>query len=119
MLCSNGRDVGALKKMLTQDQNIIIYLMLLNGVLFTGLNIIAHTILNPGPKGSKKKGYAFLLAALLVICVQQEHRALIQIGLSPDTTTKVLTGFIIPVFALHLVFYRSREKSGPQKPNSD
>ena len=92
--------------MLTQEQNFIIYLMLLNGILFTGLNIIAHTIIYPGPKGSKKSGYAFLLAAILILCVQQEYRTLLQMGFGPEATRKILIGFIIPVFALHLAFYR-------------
>lgn len=105
--------------MLTQEQNIIIYLMLLNGVLFTGLNFIAHTIINPGPKGSKKSGYAFLLAAFLTLCAQQEYRALLQLGFNPETVWRVLAGFIIPVFALHLVFYRSRKKDHTRKPESD
>ena len=105
--------------MLTQDQNFIVYLMLLNGVLFSGLNFIAHTIINPGPKGSKKSGYAFLLAALLTLCAQQEHRVLLQLGFSPETVWRVLAGFIIPVFALHMVFYRSRKKNRRQKPDSD
>ncbi len=104
--------------MLTQDQNIIIYLMLLNGILFSGLNIIAHTIIYPGPRGSKKKGYAFLLAALLALCVQQEYRALLQLEFSPATTRKILAGLTIPVFALHLAFYRSRKKNPPIKPDS-
>jgi hypothetical protein len=82
--------------------------MFLNGILFTGINIIAHTIIYPGTKESKKKGYAFLLAAILVLCVQQEYRVLIQMGFTPSGTRKILTGFIIPVFALHLIFYRSR-----------
>ncbi len=105
--------------MLTQDQNIIVYLMLLNGILFSGLNIIAHIIINPGPKGSKKSGYAFLLGAILVLCAQQEYRALLQLGFSPDTTRTVLIGFIIPVFALHLAFYRSRKKSLSRKPGAE
>ena len=105
--------------MLTQDQNIIIYLMLLNGVLFSGANIVAYLIINPGPKGSKKKGYAFLISAMLALCVQQEYRALLQLGFSPASVGKILTGFIVPVFALHLVFYRSRKNSAAQKPDSD
>ena len=93
---------------MTQEQNFIIYLMLLNGILFTGMNIIAHTMVYPGGKGSKKKGYAFLLAAILVLCVQQEYRVLVQMGFTPSGTRKILTGFIVPVFALHLIFYRFR-----------
>ena len=89
----------------------MVYLMLLNGILFSGLNIIAHAIIYPGPKGSKKKGYAFLIAAFLVICVQQEYRALLQMGFSPETVLRILTGFIVPVFALHLAFYRFRKNS--------
>lgn len=97
--------------MLTQDQNIIIYLMLLNGVLFSGLNIVAFIMINPGPRGSKRKGYAFLIAAMLVLCVQQEYRALLQLGFSSAPVGKVLIGFIVPIFALHLAFYRFRKKS--------
>jgi hypothetical protein len=92
--------------MLTQEQNFIIYLMLLNGIIFTGINIIAHTMVYPGTKGSKKKGYAFLLGAILILCVQQEYRILIQMGFTPSSTRKILTGFVVPVFALHLAFYR-------------
>ena len=105
--------------MLTLDQNIIIYLMLLNGVLFSGLNILAHAITNPGPRGSKKKGYAFLLTAILVLCVQQENRALLQLGFNPGVVRTILIGFIIPVFALHLAFYRSRKIARTRKPESN
>ena len=96
--------------MLTLDQNIIIYLMLLNGILFSGANIIAYIMVNPGPRGSKRKGYAFLIAAMLVLCVQQEYRALLQLGLSSASVGKALIGLTVPIFALHLAFYRFRKK---------
>ena len=61
---------------------------------------------------------AALLAAFLILCVQQEFRALLQLGFSSEAIRRILAGFIIPVFALHLAFYRSRKKSGSRKPDS-
>ena len=95
--------------MLTQEQNTIIYLMFLNGLLFLGLNNIAWSIITPGEQYSKRRGYALILAAVLALCVQQEYRVLTGLGVSPEKTAKVLLGgFVIPVFLVSLVYYRLR-----------
>ncbi len=97
--------------MLTQDQNIVVYLMLLSGILFLGLSIVASSIINPGPKGSKKAGYIFILTALLILCVQQEYRSMTQLGFATERIWKILAGLIIPVFFLNLVYYRFRKRT--------
>ncbi|MBI4382546.1 MAG: hypothetical protein HY579_00750 [Nitrospinae bacterium] len=97
--------------MLTQEQNTIVYLMLLNGFLFLGLNRAAHAVVNPGPKGSKRRGYALIVSALSVLCVQQEYRALIFFAVAPATAAKILLGgFVIPVLFLSLAYYRIQKK---------
>lgn len=95
--------------MLTQEQNTIIYLMFLNGLLFLGLNNIAWSIINPGGQGSKRRGYTLILAAVSALCVQQEYRALVTLGIAPEITAKLLLGgFVVPVFLVSLVYYRLR-----------
>ncbi len=101
--------------MLTQDQNIVVYLMLLSGILFLGLSVVAKAIINPGPKGSKKSGYIFILTALLILCVQQEYRSMTQLGFAAERIWKILAGLIIPVFILNLVYYRFRKRNLREK----
>ncbi len=96
--------------MLTQEQNTVVYLMFLNGVLFLSLNFVAWSIVNPGDLKSKRRGYALILGALSAICVQQEYRSLVAMGIAPETTVKLLLGgFIVPVFIFSFVYYRSRK----------
>jgi hypothetical protein len=101
--------------MLTQEQNTIVYLMFLNGVLFLSLNSIAWSIISPGGQKSKRRGYALILGAMSAICAQQEYRGLMAIGLTPDMTIKLLLGgFIVPVFLFSFVYYRSRKTADPK-----
>lgn len=95
--------------------NIVVYLMLLSGILFLGLSVVAKGIINPGPKGSKKSGYIFILTAFLLLCVQQEYRSLVQLGFAEERIWKILAGLIIPVFFLNLVYYRYRKRSLAEK----
>lgn len=111
--------------MLTQDQNTIVYLMFLNGILFLGLNFIAHSIVFPGPKGSKRIGYALIVAVILAFGVQMEYRSLIHLNFAPEKSQQILLfGFAFPVFLISIVYYRIKknrlEKSNrPQKSPSE
>ncbi len=96
--------------MLTQDQNAIIYLMFLNGILFLGLNFIAHSIVFPGPKGSKKIGYVLIVAVILAFATQLEYRTLIHLNFDPGKSQQiVLFGFVFPVFLTSIVYYRIKK----------
>ena len=90
--------------MLTPEQNTVIYLMFLNGILFWGLTCVAEALIIP--KNPKSRGYASILAAILAMCVQQEYRSLIMLGIAPEKTISLLSGFIVPVFLISLVYYR-------------
>ncbi len=97
--------------MLTQTQNIIIFLMFLTGILFLGLNFIACSIVFPGPKGSKRIGYVLILAVILAFLVQQQHQALGSLDFSPGQSRQILLlGMVLPVFTLSLVYYRVKKK---------
>ncbi len=97
--------------MLTQEQNILIYLMFLNGILFLGLNFIAYSIVNPGPKGSKRIGYVLIVSAFLAFLVQQEYQTLVYLDFPTHQTWQVLIGgFISPVFILSLVCFRIQKR---------
>jgi len=91
----------------TQNQNFIVYLMFLNGLLFLGLNFIAYSIVFPGPKGSKRLGYLLIVAVLVALMVTQEYHLLVQMEF-PATSAQyiLLGGFILPVFLVSLVYYR-------------
>lgn len=96
--------------MLTQVQNAIIYLMVMNGILFLGLNFIAYSLVFPGPKGSKRIGYLFIVSALLAYLAQQEYRTLLSLDFSPDATQRILLGgCIVPVFLISAVYYRIKK----------
>lgn len=108
--------------MLTPEQNTLLYLMFLNGILFLGLNFAACSIVNPGTGKSKRTGYLLIVSALLTFLVQQEYRGLAFLGLPPDTAWKIMAGgFIMPVFLVSLVYYRLQrnrnERSAPQSPS--
>lgn len=103
--------------MLTQDQNTIIYLMFLNGILLLGLNFIAYSLVFPGPRGSKRFGYMLIVSAILAVVVQQEYRTLIHLGFPEDKCGHILLfGFIIPFFAVPIAYYRIR-KNKMTKPD--
>ena len=92
-----------------ENQNTIIYLMFLNGILFLSLNFVAYSIIYPGLRGSKRLGYTLIVSVLSAFFVQQESRAMVSLGFNHQNATNVLLGgFIIPVFLVSLVYYRIR-----------
>ena len=96
--------------MLTPDQNTIVYLMFLNGILFLGLNFIAYSIVFPGPKGSKRIGYVLIVSVILVVSTQQEYQSLLYFQFAPDSAQKILLfGMIFPVFLISTVYYRLKK----------
>lgn len=113
--------------MLNPAQNQIIYLMLLNGLLFLGLNFVAHAIVFPGGPGSKKLGYVLVTAVALVLCITQELDILIEMEFPQKlANTVLLAGFAAPVFLISLVYYRIKrnrlERSSlppPGAPDAD
>lgn len=97
--------------MLTPDQNTIVYLMFLNGILFLGLNFIAFSMVFPGPKGSKRIGYVLIVTVILVVSAQQEYQSLLYFNFSPgDAQNILLFGMIFPVFLISAVYYRLKKK---------
>ena len=103
-----------------KNQDTIIYLMFLNGILFLGLNFIAHFIIYPDlSRSSKRLGYTLIISVLSAFFVQQEYRALLSLGFSSQISTNILLGgFIVPVFLISLVYYRirrNREDTSDQK----
>jgi hypothetical protein len=93
--------------LLTQAQNQIIYLMLLNGLLFLGLNFVAYSIIFPGPKGSKRMGYVFITCGLLAYLVQQLYQGMVALDYPQENVSGlILSGFVVPVFFVSLFYYR-------------
>lgn len=81
--------------------------MFLNGILFLGLNFIAYSIVNPGPKGSKRIGYLFITCALLAYLAQLMYQGLLALDYPSDKISGLLlSGFIVPVFFISLAYYR-------------
>ena len=116
--------------MLNPAQNQIVYLMLLNGLLFLGLNFIACAIVFPGGPGSKKLGYVLITAVALVLCITQELDILIDMEFRAGAARAVLLGgFAAPVFLISLVYYRIKRSrlegssqpppTSPGDPNAD
>jgi Ca2+/Na+ antiporter len=96
--------------MLTEDQNTIIYIMFLNGIIFLGLNFIAQVIVFPGERGSKVRGYMLIVAAITAFSAQQEFRGLVALGFSAEKIQTILmAGFIAPIFFISLVYYRIKK----------
>ena len=92
---------------LTPEQNAIVYLMFLNGILFLGLHFIAFSIVNHGGKGSKRIGYALLITVLLIAVIQQEYEVMAQLSFTNSDTRKILLGgSVAPVFLLSIAYYR-------------
>ena len=111
--------------MLTPEQNVIVYLTFLNGILFLGLNFIAFSIVNHGGKGSKRVGYALLIIVFLVAVIQQEYEVMVQLSFAAGNIRKILLGgFVVPVFLLSIAYYRIRrsrlenESNKPVNPES-
>ena len=95
--------------MLTPEQNAIIYLMFLNGILFLGLRFIAFSIVHSGGKRSKRIGYALLTTVLLVAIIQQEYDVMVQLNFTDESIRKILLlGFVAPIFLLSIAYYRLR-----------
>ena len=110
--------------MLNPAQNQIIYLMLLNGLLFLGLNFVACSIVFPGGPGSKKLGYVLFTLVALVLCITQEMDILIEMEFpSSSASTVLMVGFAAPVFLISLVYYRIKrsrlERSSQPPPTGD
>ncbi len=96
--------------MLTEDQNTIIYIMFLNGIVFLGLNFVAQAIVFPGAQGSKIKGYMLIVAVITAFSAQQEFRGLVALGFSAEKVQNILLiGFIAPTFFISLVYYRIKK----------
>ena len=86
--------------MLTENQNTIIYLMFLNGVIFLGLNFVAQVIIFSGKPGSKIKGYMLITAVITAFSAQQEFRGLVALDFSPEKAQTILiTGFISLIYS--------------------
>ena len=106
--------------MLTQVQNQIIYLMLLNGLLFLGLNFIAYTIVFPGPKGSKRKGYMLITCVLMAYLLQQVYQGMLALDYPQDSLNGlILSGFVVPVFFVSLFYYRIKRNRIEKKQKSN
>ena len=106
--------------MLTQVQNQIIYLMFLNGLLFLGLNFIAFSIIFPGPKGSKRKGYMLITCVLMAYLVQQLYQVMFALDYPQDNLSGlILSGFVVPVFFVSRFYYRIKRNriEKKQQPN--
>jgi hypothetical protein len=92
---------------LTLEQNAIVYLMFLNGILFLGLRFIAFAIVNNGGKGSKRIGYALLTTVFLIAIIQQEYQVMVQFNFTDDHIRKILLlGCVAPIFLSSMVYYR-------------
>lgn len=105
--------------MLNPAQNQIVYLMLLNGLLFMGLNFIANAIVFPGGPGSKKLGYVLVVAVALVLCITQELDILIDMDFPANSArTVLLAGLAAPVFLVSLVYYRIKRSRMEQSTRS-
>ncbi len=112
--------------MLNPAQNQMVYLMLLNGLLFLGLNFVARAIVFSGKPGSKKLGYVLITTVALVLCITQELDTLIDMDFPAATArTVLLAGFVAPVFFTSLVYYRikrsrlERSSTSPGDSNAD
>ena len=95
---------------MTENQNTVIYLMFLNGLLFLGLNFVAYSIIFPGPSTSKRIGYLLIVASISALILQQEFQGLLSLNLTSESTTNILIiGFVSPVFLVSLVYYRIKK----------
>ncbi len=106
--------------MLTPDQNAIVYLMFLSGILFLGLNFIAFSIINQGGKGSKLIGYALITTVFLIAVIQQEYDVMTQLGFTDGSIRKILLGgFVAPVFLLSIAYYRVKRSRLENESNKN
>ena len=104
--------------MLTLEQNAIVYLMFLNGILFLGLRFIAFTIVNHESKGSKRIGYALLTTVLLIALIQQEYQVMTQLNFNDGDIRKILLlGCVAPIFLSSIVYHRIKRFRLENKSN--
>ena len=104
--------------MLTLEQNTIVYLMFLNGILFLGLRFIAFAIVNNGGKGSKRIGYALLTTVLLIAIIQQEYQVMVQLNFNDSDIRKILLlGCVAPIFLTSIAYYRMKRSRLENKSN--
>lgn len=104
--------------MLTLEQNAIVYLMFLNGILFLGLRFVAFSFVIPGDKGSKRFGYALLTTVFLLAVIQQEYEVMTQLHFTDNNIRKILLGgFAAPLLLLSIAFYRIRRSLLENKSN--
>jgi len=97
------------RPVLQPDQNQIVYLMFLNGLLFLGLNFVAAAIVFPGTRSSKKLGYVLFAVVGLVLCITQELDILLEMNFPAGAARAILIGgFAAPVFLISLVYYRTK-----------
>ena len=103
---------------LTLEQNAIVYLMFLNGILFLGLRFIAFAIVNHESKGSKRIGYAFLTTVLLIALIQQEYQVMTQLNFNDGDIRKILLlGCVAPIFLSSIAYYRIKRFRRESKSN--
>ena len=103
---------------LTPEQNAIVYLMFLNGILFLGLRFIAFSIVYYDSKGSKRIGYALLTTVLLIALIQQEYQAMIQLSFIDSDIRKILLGgCVAPIFLLSIAYYRMKRSRFESEAN--
>jgi len=103
---------------LTLEQNAIVYLMFLNGILFLGLRFIAFAIVNHKSKGSKRIGYALLTTVLLIALIQQEYQVMTQLNFNDGDIRKILLlGCVAPIFLSSIAYYRIKRFRLESKSN--
>ena len=103
---------------LTLEQNAIVYLMFLNGILFLGLRFIAFAIVNHESKGSKRIGYALLTTVLLIAVIQQEYQVMTQLNFKDGNIRKILLlGYVAPIFLSSIAYYRIKRFRLENKSN--
>jgi len=103
---------------LTLEQNAIVYLMFLNGILFLGLRFIAFTIINHESKGSKRTGYALLTTVLLIAVIQQEYQVMTQLNFNDGDIRKILLlGCVAHIFLSSIAYYRMKRFRLENKSN--
>jgi hypothetical protein len=103
---------------LTLEQNAIVYLMFLNGILFLGLRFVAFAIVNHESKGSKRIGYALLTTVLLIALIQQEYQVMTQLNFNDGDIQKILLlGCVAPIFLSSIVYYRIKRFRLENKSN--
>ena len=103
---------------MTSEQNTIVYLMFLNGILFLGLRFVAFSIVYYDIKRSKRIGYALLTTVLLIAVIQQEYQAMLQLNFIDSNLRKILLGgCVAPLFLVSVAYYRMKRFRLENKAN--